>query len=361
MAGVLESGWLTTGPRVREFEDAMIARIGARFAVALNSCTAALHLSLLAAGVGPGDEVITTPLTFCATVNAIIHTGAVPVLADIVRDTMNLDPAAVDAAITDRTAAIVPVHFAGRPADLAAMRALASRHGLALIDDAAHALGAQIDGRPIGSIADLTCFSFHATKNATTGEGGMVTTNSLDWADRVRVLALHGMSHDAWARYTREGSPHYDVVAAGFKYNMMDIQAAIGLQQLTRLETLQQRRARVWQRYHDGLAGLPVHRPLPPEPGTTHARHLYTILVDRDECGLTRDELYAALRDRGIGTSVHFRALHLHPFYTQQGYARGEFPQAEYVSDRTLSLPLWADLRDDDVTRVLEALRELLA
>jgi dTDP-4-amino-4,6-dideoxygalactose transaminase len=361
VVAVLQSGWLTTGPRVREFEAAMTAYTGARFAVALNSCTAALHLSLLAAGVGPGDEVITTPLTFCATANAIIHTGATPVLADIARDTMNLDPAAVEAAITDRTAAIVPVHFAGRPADMLALRALASRHGLVLIDDAAHALGAEIDGCRIGSSADLSCFSFHATKNVTTGEGGMVTTNSAEWADRIRLLALHGMSRDAWTRYTREGTPHYDVVAPGFKYNMMDIQAALGLQQIARFDTMQQRRARIWQRYDEALAGLPIHQPLPPAPHTVHARHLYTILVDRGECGVTRDALCAALRDRGIGTSVHFRVLHLHPFYTQQGYARGAFPHAEYVSDRTLSLPLWADMREDEVTRVVEALTELLA
>lgn len=361
VVSVLESGWLTTGPRVRELEAAIAAYTGARFAIALNSCTAALHLSLLAAGVGPGDEVITTPLTFCATANAIIHTGATPVFADIARDTMNLDPAAVEAAITDRTAAIIPVHFAGRPADMPALRALASRHALALIDDAAHALGAEIEGRRIGSIADLSCFSFHATKNLTTGEGGMVTTDSAEWADRIRVLALHGMSRDAWARYTRDGSPHYEVVAAGFKYNMMDIQAALGLQQLARFDALQQRRAHIWQRYDEALAGLPIHRPLWPEPRTVHARHLYTILVDRDECGVARDELIAALRERGIGTSVHFRALHLHPFYATLGRTRGAFPQAEYVSDRTLSLPLWADMPEDAVTRVVEALAELLA
>jgi len=361
VAAVLESRWLTTGPRVREFETAVAAYTGVRYAVAVNSCTAALHLALLAAGVGPGDEVITTPLTFCATVNAITHTGATPVLADICRDTMNLDPRAVEQAITERTAAIVPVHFAGRPADVAALRALASQHGLTLIDDAAHAFGAEINGRRIGASADLTCFSFHATKNLTTGEGGMVTTDSAEWAERIRILALHGMSRDAWARYTREGTPHYDVVAAGFKYNMMDIQAALGLQQLGRFEALQQRRARVWRRYDEALARLPVWQPLPAAPNTVHARHLYTILVDPDACGVTRDALFAALRARGIGTSVHFRALHLHPYYAQQGYERGRFPHAEYVSDRTLSLPLSADMQDDDVDRVVSALTELLA
>jgi dTDP-4-amino-4,6-dideoxygalactose transaminase len=188
-----------------------------------------------------------------------------------------------------------------------------------------------------------------------------VTTNSAEWADRIRVLALHGMSRDAWARYSREGTPHYDVVAAGFKYNMMDIQAALGMQQLARFDLLQHRRERVWQRYDEAFAGLPVHRPLPPDSRMIHARHLYTILIDRDECGMTRDALCTALRDRGIGTSVHFRVLHLHPYYSQQGYSRGAFPHAEYVSDRTLSLPLWADMGDEDITRVVEALTELLA
>jgi len=361
VAAVLESGWLTTGPRVREFEAAVAAYTGAQHAVAVNSCTAAMHLSLLAAGVGPGDEVITTPLTFCATANAIIHTGATPVLADIVRDTMNLDPRAVEEAITDRTAAIIPVHFAGRPVDVVALRAIASRNGLTLIDDAAHAMGAEVNGRRIGAVADLTCFSFHANKNLTTGEGGMVTTDSAEWADRIRVLALHGMSRDAWNRYSRDGSPHYDVVAAGFKCNMMDIQAAIGLQQLARFESMQQRRARIWRRYDEAFARLPIWMPMPPAPNTVHARHLYTILVDEDACGFTRDALFSALREQGIGTSVHFRALHLHPYYAQHGYARGQYPHAEYVSDRTLSLPLSADMQDDEVERVVSAVTELLA
>ncbi len=360
VAAVLRSGWLTTGPRVREFEAAVAGYTGARYAIALNSCTAALHLSLLAAGVGQGDEVITTPLTFCATANAIIHTGAVPVLADIDPDTMNLDPAAVAAAITDKTAAIVPVHYAGRPIDVAAFRQLASRQGLVLIDDAAHALGAATNGRRVGVTADLTCFSFHATKNLTTGEGGMVTTDSAEWADRIRVSALHGMSRDGWARYSREGTPHYDVVAAGFKYNMMDIQAAIGLQQLARFDALQDRRAAIWREYDEALAALPVTRPLPPAPHTVHARHLYTILVDKDVCGWSRDDLFAALRARGIGTSVHFRALHLHPYYARYGYRRGMFPHAEFISDRTLSLPLSAEMRHEDVVQVTDALTELL-
>lgn len=358
---VLESGWLTTGPRVREFEQAVAGYTGARYAVAVNSCTAALHLSLLAAGIGPGDEVITTPLTFCATANAIIHTGAVPVFADVDPRTMNLDAAAVASAITERTAAIVPVHFAGRPTEVPAFRALANRHALVLIDDAAHAFGAAINGRRVGTVSDLTCFSFHATKNLTTGEGGMVTTDSAEWADRIRVSALHGMSRDAWTRYARHGVPHYDVVAAGFKYNMMDIQAALGLQQLARFELLQDRREQIWHAYDAALATLPVRLPLAPAPHTRHARHIYTILVDQAESGWTRDDLLLALRDRGVYTSVHFRALNLHPYYAQHGYGRGMFPHAEAISDRTLSLPLSAEMSDADVDHVITSLHELLA
>lgn len=360
LVAVLQSGWLTTGPKVREFEQAVCAYTGARYAVALNSCTAALHLSLLAAGIGPGDEVITTPLTFCATANAIIHTGAVPVFADVDPRTMNLDPAAVASAITERTAAIIPVHFAGRPVDVPALRALANRHALVLIEDAAHAFGAAVHGRRIGTTGDLTCFSFHATKNLTTGEGGMVTTDSAEWADRIRISGLHGMSRDAWSRYARHGVPHYDVVSAGFKYNMMDLQAALGLQQLARFDTLQDRREVIWQAYDAGLASLPVQRPLAPAAHTRHARHVYTILIDQDTTGWLRDDLIVALRDRGVYTSVHFRALNLHPYYVRHGYERGMFPHAESISDRTLSLPLSAEMTDADVAHVITSLRELL-
>jgi dTDP-4-amino-4,6-dideoxygalactose transaminase len=358
---VLESGWLTTGPKVREFEQAVAAYTGARYAVAVNSCTAALHLSLLAAGVGPGDEVITTPLTFCATANAIIHTGATPVLADVNPNTMNLDPGAVADAITDRTAAIVPVHFGGRPVEVPAFRALATRHALAIVEDAAHAFGAAINGRQIGTTCDLTCFSFHATKNLTTGEGGMVTTDSAEWADRIRVSALHGMSRDAWSRYARHGVPHYDVVAAGFKYNMMDIQAAIGLTQLARFDDLQRRRETIWRAYDEGLAGLSLRLPPVPAPNTRHARHIYTVLVDKADSGWLRDDLLIALRDRGVHTSVHFRALNLHPYYAQHGYGRGMFPHAEAISDRTLSLPLSAEMSDADVAHVIATVRGLVA
>jgi dTDP-4-amino-4,6-dideoxygalactose transaminase len=357
----LRSGWLTTGSRVAQFEREFARYTGAPHAVALSSCTAALHLSLLAAGVGPGDEVVTTPLTFCATANAIIHTGATPIFADVDRETMNLDPRTVDAALTANTRAVLPVHFAGRPVDTRSLRTIASRADLVVIEDAAHAVEAAADNGKIGATADLTCFSFYATKNLTTGEGGMVTTGSADWAARIRTAALHGMSHDAWARYSASGSAHYDVTMAGFKYNMMDLQAAIGLCQLARLDRMHARREAIWRHYDLELADLPLVRPAPVEAGCRHARHLYTVLVDEETCGTSRDDLQRTLQKRGIGTSIHFRALHLHSYYSQRyGLRRGMYPHAEYISDRTLSLPLSAGLTDGDVDHVVRVLHEVL-
>jgi dTDP-4-amino-4,6-dideoxygalactose transaminase len=263
---------------------------------------------------------------------------------------------------------VLPVHFAGRPAPLARLGAIAARHGLRVVDDAAHAFGAAAGTRRIGAATDLTAFSFHAVKNITTGEGGMITTDRADWAERLRVLALHGMSRDAWARYAGRGAAQYEVVEAGFKYNMMDLQAAIGLQQLARIDAMQGHRRALWQRYDEGLADLPLTRPAPVgrhdvgEAEPTHAHHLYTVLVEHGLCGWTRDDLAAALRERGIATSVHFKAIHLHRYYAERfGYRRGMFPNAEFVSDRTLSLPLSAGTDEADVDRVITVLRELVA
>ena len=360
---VLQSGWLTTGPRVRQFERRFAEYTGAPHAVAVNSCTAALHLALVAAGVGPGDEVITTPLTFCATANTIVHVGATPVFADIDPLTWNLSPEAVASAITSRTRAILPVHYAGRPVDVAAFRALADRHGLTLIEDAAHCAEGIVDGAHVGTTADFSCFSFYATKNLTTGEGGMLTTAAdASVVDRIRITALHGMSRDAWARYEGRGLADYDVVLPGFKYNMMDLQAAIGLHQLDRLEDNLRRRQAIWAQYDEGLAALPVVRPAADRPGVRHARHLYTILVDRDRCGVDRAELAAELADRGVATSLHFKALHLHSFFASRfGHRRGQFPHAEYVSDTTLSLPLSAATTDDEVGTVVDAVQSILS
>jgi dTDP-4-amino-4,6-dideoxygalactose transaminase len=358
---VLESGWLSTGPRVASFERAFAEYTGAPHAIAVNSCTAALHLSLLAAGVGPDHEVVTTPLTFCATANVVIHAGATPVFADIDADTFNLDPAEAAAAITSRTRAIVPVHYAGRPANMAAFRRLSLAHGLALIEDAAHCVEGVSQGFKVGAIGDFTCFSFYATKNLTTGEGGMVTTANEEAAAFIRTASLHGMSRNAWTRYTPGARAQYDVLMPGFKYNMMDLQAAIGLHQLARIDAMHGRRAAVWAQYDAALASLPLRRPAAVAAGDVHAHHLYTVLVDERAAGMSRDDLQARLSARGISTSIHFRALHLHPYYQNRfGFERGMFPVAESVSDTTLSLPLSGGMDDASADRVIEALHDVL-
>ena len=362
VVATLQSGWLTTGPRVKTFEERFAAYTGARHAIALSSGTAALHLSLVAAGVAPGDEVITTPMTFCATANAIIHMGATPVFADVDPLTMNLDPVAAAAAITPRTRALLPVHLAGRPVDVGAFGRLAEGHGLAVIEDAAHCAEGIAQGARVGTTADYTCFSFYATKNLTTGEGGMLTTGSADAAARIRIAALHGMSRDAWERYSNPRGADYDVVMPGFKYNMMDLQAAIGLHQLAALEENLRRREAIWTRYDEGFADLPVERPAPIEAGSRHARHVYTILVDPARCGMDRSALAAALADRGIATSRHFKALHLMTFYAERyRLRRGQFPNAERISDQTVSLPLFPTMTGDEVDAVIDHVRGVLS
>ena len=353
----LASGWLSTGPRVRAFEAAFADYIGAPHAIALNSCTAGLHLSLLAAGVGPGDEVVTTPLTFCATANVIVHAGATPVFADVDPKTGNIDPAALAAAITPRTKALVPVHYGGLPADVLTIRRIAAPRGIAMIEDAAHCIEGVVAGRKVGTIGDFTCFSFYATKNLTTGEGGMVTTASAEAADRIRVMSLHGMSRAAWSRHQAMRPSRYDVVAAGFKYNMPDLQAAIGLHQLVSLERHHARRVEIAAAYDAAFADLPIERFAPPPIGSVHAHHLYTVLIG-DAAGRTRDDVADALADAGVASSVHFQAVHLHTYYRDRfGFSRGMFPAAERIADTVLSLPLSPALSDDQVDQVIEAFR----
>jgi dTDP-4-amino-4,6-dideoxygalactose transaminase len=356
----LESCWIGTGPRVHELEREFARYVGATHALATSSCTAALHLAMVATGIGPGDEVITTPMTFCATANSIVHTGATPVFADCRRDTMNIDPAAVEAAVTPRTKAIIPVHFAGRPVDMEAILAIAKRHGLLVIEDAAHAIESATRGRKVGSIGDVTCFSFYVTKNMTTGEGGMVTTDNPELAARIKSYGLHGMSADAWSRFSDKGFKHYDVVFAGFKYNLTDLAASLGLAQLPRLAEWLERRNAVWARYDEAFADLPVTRPAPAEPDTVHARHLYTLLVD-DDARVTRDGFLEEMQRRRIGTGVHYRALHVHPYYRDRwGYKPGDFPNAHAIGERTASLPLSPKLDDGDVDRVIRAVHEIV-
>ncbi len=357
VVATLQSGWLSTGPRVARFEAAFADYTGAAHAVALNSCTAGLHLSLLAASVGAGDEVITSPLTFCSTANVIVHCGATPVFADVDPLTGNLDPDATVPAITSRTRALIPVHYGGRPADVGAFGAIARRHGLTTIEDAAHCVEGVAGGRKIGGTADFTCFSFYATKNLTTGEGGMVTTDSADAAERMRITSLHGMTRNAWSRYHRVGPTRYDVITPGYKYNMMDLQAAIGLHQLAAIGRHFVRREAICAAYDDAFADLPLSTFAPLPAGDVHARHLYTILIDPTN-GRDRDAVAIALAEAGIATSVHFQAVHLHRYYADRfGFRRGQFPHAERIADTVLSLPLSPALTDEQVDAVIRAVR----
>ena len=359
----LRGGWIGNGPRVSAFEAQFAGYKGVApaGAAAVSSCTAALHLSLIAAGVGRGDEVITTPLTFCATVNTILHAGATPVLCDVDPATMNIDVRHVGACVTARTKAVVPVHFAGRPCEMDPLLAVANEHGLSVIEDCAHAIEASYRGAPVGTLGDFGCFSFYVTKNLTTGEGGMVLARRPEHLARVRSMSLHGMSLDAWARYAGGRFTEYDVVDCGFKYNMTDLQAAIGLHQLRRLEAGHQRRQAIWSRYQDAFHGLPVTRPAPVPPHMSHAMHLYTLLVDARASGVDRNMFIERLARRGIGTGIHYRAISEHSFYRQQlGWRPDDTPVATTIGRQTVSLPLSSGLREGAVDRVIEAVQGAL-
>ncbi|MBN2141651.1 MAG: DegT/DnrJ/EryC1/StrS family aminotransferase [Desulfovibrionaceae bacterium] len=358
----LRSGWLGTGPKVARFEQDFATYRGAPAAAAVNSCTAGLHLSLLALRLEPGDEVVTTPLTFCATVNAVIHAGATPVLADVDPRTMNIDPEKVKEKIGPRTRAILPVHFAGRACDMDALCSLARDHGLRMVEDCAHAIETRYKGRPAGSFGDFGCFSFYVTKNVVTGEGGMVVAKRPEDLARIKTLALHGMSADAWKRFGDEGYRHYLVVEAGYKYNMTDIQAALGIHQLKRIEANAAKRRRIWETYDRELAGLPLTLPAVQEPDTVHARHLYTVLLDEEAAGLTRDEFLQAMTGQNIGVGVHYLSLGEHPYYQQRfGWSPGDCPAAADIGRRTVSLPLSAKLTDQDAADVIKAVKKVLA
>jgi dTDP-4-amino-4,6-dideoxygalactose transaminase len=361
VVATLRSCWIGTGPKVAAFETAFRDYVGSKHAVAVSSCTAALHLAMIALDLKPGDEVIVPSMTFAATANAVIHAGAKPVLADVDRTTMCLDPADVERRLTPRTRALIPVHFAGRPCQMDQLSQLAQAHDLRIIEDCAHAIETLYRGCHAGTLGDFGAFSFYVTKNVVTGEGGMVTTARSAWASRIKTLALHGLSADAWKRFSDEGFKHYEVTEPGFKYNMMDLQAALGIHQLRRVEENLRRRQDIWKRYDDAFAALPVLLPAPEENDTRHARHLYTLLLDIDRLRVGRDEVQMALHRQRIGTGIHYRALHLHRYYREAfGYQRGDMPNAEWISERTLSLPLSPKLTDDDVEDVVFAVGRTL-
>jgi dTDP-4-amino-4,6-dideoxygalactose transaminase len=358
----LRSGWLTTGPRTKSFEQELAAYTGSKRCVAVNSCTAALHLALEASGVGPGDEVITAPITFASTANVIVHRGARPVFVDVEPDTLNIDATAIEASITPRTKAVIPVDFAGHPCELDAIMSLGARLGLTVIEDAAHAIGAEYKGRRVGGLADMTCFSFYATKNITSGEGGALTTNHQERADRIGIMALHGISRDAWKRYGTDGYRHWDIIAPGYKYNMFDLQAALVRSQFQKMERFYARRLALKLRLDAGLADLPEIR-LPGERSwVKHAYHLYPIVVATEKLTADRDTIMNAIQAENIGIGIHFRAVHLHPYYAETfGFERGMFPNAEYFSDRTISLPLYPRMTDADADDVVAAVRKVIA
>ncbi len=358
----LKSGWITTGPKTKLFEKKFQEYIGCKHAIAVSSCTAGLHLALVAAGVGQGDEVITTPYTFATTGEVIIQIGAKPVFVDIEEDGFNIDVTKIPEAITPETKAIIPVHFAGEPCDMDEIMKIAQENNLFVIEDAAHAVGAEYKGKKIGNIGDVTVFSFYATKNLTTGEGGMVTTNNDELAEKIRLLSLHGISKDAWKRYTAEGSWYYEILYAGYKYNMTDIQASLGIHQLNKLEKFLSIRQKYAQRYSSAFADISEIKTPPVNHHVRHAWHLYVIRLNSASLSIDRKQFIEALKAENIGSSVHFIPLHLHPYYKKKyGYKQGDYPNSEQVYSRVISLPLFPKMADADLEDVIKAVKKVVS
>jgi dTDP-4-amino-4,6-dideoxygalactose transaminase len=365
IAGVvetLESLWIGTGPRTHEFESRFARYVEATHAVGTSSCTAALHLALIALGVGPGDEVVVPSMTFPSTANVVIHAGATPVFVDVDRESRTLTAELLADALTDRARAVIPVPLAGYPVDMDPIRSLVEGRGVSVILDAAHAIETSYRGRRLGEAADVSAYSFYVTKNITTAEGGMLTTAEESLAERVRVLSLHGLSADAWSRYSGSNTKHYDTIEPGFKYNLTDLQSALGLSQLSRIDASLKRRREIWERYDEAFEGLPLERPpLPAASVGESALHLYSPLLDTDRVPFDREELRERLWKEGVGTGIHFTAVHLHPYYRDTyGFRGGELPVAERISSRTVSLPLSSGLRDDQVDHVIDAVHRVL-
>lgn len=357
----LRSGWITTGPKVKRFEAELAAYTGAGQAVCLNSATAGLFLCLKALNIGPGDEVITTPFTFAASVNVILHCGARPVLADVRRGDFNIDPELVGKAVTKRTRAVIPVHYGGRSCDLEAIGRISGQHGIPVIEDAAHAIGTEYRGKKIGGISRFTVFSFHAVKNLTTGEGGAVTTDDAEAAARMRVMALHGMDKDAWKRYSPGGKVQYDIVCPGYKYNMMDLQAALGIHQLRKLERTIEKRRAIAARYRAGLEDLPELTLPGEDPQGRSCWHLYPVLLDLERLSVTRDQVIELLRQENISSNIHYTPVHLFSYAQEHlGYQRGDLPNAEWLGERQLTLPFYNRLSGDDIDDVIAAVRKVI-
>lgn len=362
VVSTLKTAWVGTGPQAREFEREFAAYTGAGSAVAVNSATAALHLSLLALGIGPGDEVISTAMTFCSTVNVICHVGATPVLCDCDRRTQNILPSQIEARISDRTRAIIVVHMCGVPCDMEAIMQIADRHGIPVIEDCAHAIETRIGDRSAGTFGALGCYSFYATKNLTTAEGGMVVGRDEDLLARIRMISMHGQTSDAWKRYSGSGFKRYDVTEPGWKYNLTDIAAAMGRVQLAAIDTRLARRAAIVARYNAGLEGLPLLLPPPPEPGTRAAFHLYTPHLDPARSKIGRDQLLQAIQAENIGVGIHYEAIHTLTYYRELlGLRPEDLPNAAWIGEHTISLPLSTTMSDADVDDTIAAVRRIFA
>jgi len=362
IAETIRSGWVTTGPKTHQFEAEFAAYVGAKHAVAVNSCTAAMHLALEAIGLQRGDEVITSPYTFAATAEVVRYFDARPVFVDVNADDLNIRPDLIEDAITERTKAIIPVHIAGLPADLDSIHQVARRHNLPVIEDAAHAFPTQYQGRMIGGLSEFTCFSFYATKTITTGEGGMICTDNDHWAERCRMMALHGISKDAWKRYTADGSWYYEIIAPGYKYNLTDIAAAMGLIQLRKAERMWQRRREIAQRYNAAFSALSQLQIPAEQSQSQHAWHLYMLRLNLEQLRFDRAQFFTELKRRNIGASVHFIPLHVHPYYRETyGYRPEDLPVAYREYQREISLPIYSKMSDGDVQDVIEAVTEVTA
>jgi dTDP-4-amino-4,6-dideoxygalactose transaminase len=357
----LKSGWLTTGRKVKDFEEDFAKYVGCGHAVAVNSGTAALHLALDAIGINEGDEIIVPAMTFTATAEVVIYFKAIPVLVDCRRDTLNIDTDQIQRAITPRTKAIIPVHFGGQPCAMDRILEIAKQHKLKVIEDAAHALPAAYHGKRVGTIGDITCFSFYATKTITTGEGGMATTDNPEWANRMRVMSLHGISLDAWNRYTEKGSWYYEIIYPGYKYNLTDIAAALGSEQLKKCDQFYEARRRIAERYDKAFANLAEIQVPVRVPEIQHAWHLYVIQLELERLRMNRHEFIERLKKEGVGTSVHFIPLHLHPYYRDRfGYKPSDFPNASAVFERIVSLPIYPNMTEANVRDVIVAVRKLI-